>query len=132
MNANDVQVGGAHYKGGSYQHWDLMADTVGIGYHMGNATKYLVRWKDKNGVEDLKKARHYVVKTKELVDAGHTNPVTGKAAKAAVARFLDEHRLSGLPEAVIMDMVLRWENPNALRIAAEMLALMITEEGGTP
>ena len=26
----------------------------------GNAIKYITRWKDKNGVEDIKKAIHYL------------------------------------------------------------------------
>lgn len=29
-------------------------------YATGNAIKYLWRWKDKNGVEDLRKAKEYI------------------------------------------------------------------------
>lgn len=33
-----------------------------------NAWKYIWRWKNKNGVEDLEKAKWYVDKAKELID----------------------------------------------------------------
>ena len=65
MNANDIQVGGTHYKSG-IQHWDFCAANFGPGYFRGNATKYLARWRKKNGLEDLKKARHYVQKMREV------------------------------------------------------------------
>lgn len=54
------QVGGSHYHS-TYQHWDWVED-VGMPYLEGNATKYVVRWKSKNGKEDLHKAKSYVAK----------------------------------------------------------------------
>lgn len=68
-SANDRQEGGSHYKAGSIQHWDLIAQNR-VGYLEGNATKYLTRWRKKNGLEDLKKSLHYVDKLTELVAAG--------------------------------------------------------------
>lgn len=32
----------------------------GIDFCEGNVIKYVCRWQDKNGVDDLKKARHYL------------------------------------------------------------------------
>jgi hypothetical protein len=32
----------------------------GIGYFEGSVIKYVSRWRNKNGVEDLKKARHFL------------------------------------------------------------------------
>ncbi len=34
-------------------------------YLLGCASKYLTRWRKKNGLEDLEKSRHYYVKAKE-------------------------------------------------------------------
>ena len=31
-----------------------------LGFCVGNIIKYVCRYKDKNGIEDLKKARHYI------------------------------------------------------------------------
>tara|TARA_E500000318_G_scaffold18937_1_gene19703 strand:+ start:2729 stop:2968 length:240 start_codon:yes stop_codon:yes gene_type:complete len=39
---------------------DILTDEELIGYYRGNVAKYLHRWRYKNGVEDLKKARWYL------------------------------------------------------------------------
>lgn len=62
--ANQTQIGGDHYKK-PIQAWDYIAANS-IGFFEGNAIKYLTRWKEKGGVEDLKKARHYIDKLIEL------------------------------------------------------------------
>lgn len=64
-SANSVQVGGSHYKKMPLEHWDLVA-LAGLDYYQGNITKYVMRWRDKGGIEDLKKARHYLDKYIEL------------------------------------------------------------------
>lgn len=65
MSANDEQFGGTHYKKLGIQPWDYIAAN-GIGYFEGTAIKYLSRWKSKGGVEDLKKAIHFIEKLIEL------------------------------------------------------------------
>jgi hypothetical protein len=70
MKANDIQFGGNHYnKFGKLQHWDYVGRN-GLDYFLGCATKYVFRWRDKKGVEDLKKGRHFVVKYIELIEEG--------------------------------------------------------------
>lgn len=59
--ANSRQEGGNHYKQFKHETWDVILDW-GLGYLDGNAVKYLSRWRHKNGLEDLKKARHYIDK----------------------------------------------------------------------
>ena len=61
IKANDVQVAGTHYKGKAIQPWDYIVGN-NLGYLEGNIVKYVSRWKDKGGVDDLKKARHYLDK----------------------------------------------------------------------
>lgn len=65
--ANDIQFGGDHYKTGSVQHWDVI-DDYGYPYLEGCATKYILRHRKKNGLEDLKKARHFMVKIRENIE----------------------------------------------------------------
>lgn len=65
MSANDTQVAGKHYKQKPIQPWDYIAAN-GIGFFEGNVIKYVSRWKEKGGVEDLRKARHYLDKLIEL------------------------------------------------------------------
>lgn len=65
MSANDQQVAGNHYKNQSIQPWDYIVQN-NIGYLEGNVIKYISRWRNKNGVTDLRKARHYLDKLIEL------------------------------------------------------------------
>ena len=67
IRANEQQVGGAHYADKAIQPWDYIVAN-NLGYLEGNVVKYVSRWKDKGGVEDLKKAQHYLAKLLELYD----------------------------------------------------------------
>lgn len=58
-SAFDQQHGGNHYKTKKIQPVEYIIAN-GIGFCEGNAIKYLTRWKDKGGIEDLKKAKHYI------------------------------------------------------------------------
>lgn len=69
--ANNIQIAGSHYKTKAIQPWDYIAAND-LGYFEGNIVKYISRWEDKGGVEDLKKARHYLDKLIEL----KTPPIT--------------------------------------------------------
>jgi hypothetical protein len=66
---NSRQVGGDHYKGKTVQPWDFIAAND-LGFFEGNVVKYVTRWKDKGGVQDLHKARHYLDKLIEVVSDG--------------------------------------------------------------
>ena len=67
MSANEIQVAGSHYKTKAIQPWDYIAANE-LGYFEGNIVKYVSRWRDKDGVDDLRKARHYLDKLIELED----------------------------------------------------------------
>lgn len=58
-SALSIQEGGNHYKDNPIQPVEYMMAN-NIGFMEGNVIKYVTRWKDKGGVEDLKKARHYL------------------------------------------------------------------------
>lgn len=66
----DVQVGGSHYISKTIQPWEAMQAWMSreafSGFLNGNVIKYLCRYKDKNGVEDLMKARHCLDKLIEV------------------------------------------------------------------
>lgn len=67
IRANEQQVGGAHYAAKAIQPWDFIIAND-LGYLEGNIVKYVSRWKDKGGIEDLKKAQHYLQKLIETHD----------------------------------------------------------------
>jgi hypothetical protein len=64
------QVGGDHYLT-AVQPWDAMQAWMPreafIGFLEGNVIKYMARWRDKGGLQDLHKAAHYLDKLVEVV-----------------------------------------------------------------
>lgn len=70
MAAEDTQIGGTHYATKKVQPWHAMEAWMTpeqfAGFLRGNAIKYLARCADKGGVDDLKKARHYLDKLIEF------------------------------------------------------------------
>lgn len=65
MPANDVQIGGSHYNSKAIQPWDYIIANK-LGYLEGTAIKYITRWKDKGGIQDIKKAIHFLEKLMEV------------------------------------------------------------------
>lgn len=65
MSANDRQPGGSHYKNKAIQPWDFIASND-LDFFQGNIIKYVVRWREKGGIEDLRKAQHYLEKYIEV------------------------------------------------------------------
>jgi hypothetical protein len=59
MSALDTQIGGTHYKNFVIEPIEFIHKN-GIGFCEGNAIKYLVRWREKGGKQDLLKAKHYI------------------------------------------------------------------------
>lgn len=115
MKANSKQVGGAHYAS-KFQHWDYVA-YVGLPYIMAQLTRYVTRWKKKNGIEDVQKAIHYVEKERELLmkrkeeyrDATHDFCVfneLGEHEKLVLDLVVDYHA-GQLAKLQSIDVVLR-------------------------
>lgn len=57
--AMDKQVDGNHYKDFVIQPAEFIHKN-GIGFMEGNVIKYISRWRNKNGIRDLEKAKHYI------------------------------------------------------------------------
>lgn len=70
--ADDLQIGGDHYKNMGVQPWKAMESWLTpeqfAGFLRGNAIKYLARCDVKGGLDDIKKARHYIDKLVEVSD----------------------------------------------------------------
>ena len=59
MNPLETQVAGSHYSNMAIQPVEFIHRN-GIGFIEGSVIKYVCRWKKKNGVEDLRKAVHFL------------------------------------------------------------------------
>jgi hypothetical protein len=72
MSANEIQIGGDHYKSKKVQPWDAMESWMSPeqfeGFLRGNVIKYIARYKDKDGLKDVQKARHYLEKLIECLE----------------------------------------------------------------
>lgn len=137
--ANDVQVGGDHYKNAAnYNHWDLATD-VGMRHLEGAATKYLSRFGNKAGesaVKDLNKARHYVYKLIEVYDDDRIEPLDYvqdllgiKNIDTNVSKFLDT--LTGPPSSDTAKNCIRllsvWDSEQDLRAVLHYIDALIEE-----
>ena len=73
MVARDSQVGGKHYVSKSVQPWDAMESWLTreefAGYLRGCIIKYIARYRDKGGVQDLRKLAHYTARLIELEES---------------------------------------------------------------
>tara|TARA_B110000495_G_scaffold124406_1_gene108184 strand:+ start:257 stop:493 length:237 start_codon:yes stop_codon:yes gene_type:complete len=60
LGINEQQIGGDHYLT-EIQPWDFIIAN-NLSFLQGNIIKYICRYNDKGGVEDLYKADHYLKK----------------------------------------------------------------------
>jgi len=73
------QIGGDHYRTpeGIPEHWDL-AVALQWDFFQYQITKYLWRWKEKGGVQDLRKAEHFLRKYIAVLDSNPQLPARFK------------------------------------------------------
>lgn len=70
MGALQHQEGGQHYRDMAIQPVEFIHKN-GIGFIEGCIIKYLSRWRKKNGIEDLRKAKHLL---EILIELEETQP----------------------------------------------------------
>lgn len=112
MTNHVPQVGGDHYQA-EYAHWDWCAET-GLGYLEGNATKYLARFRKKQGRQDLEKASSYVQKLLAVPGLVPARERLGWSPER-LAKFTRSAGLTGLPEARLIVLIDSWRTDNDLR-----------------
>jgi len=128
LSANDKQEGGTHYAG-EYQHWDFVRECLGGRYLEGNITKYVARWRKKNGVQDIRKAMHYLLKVRELFESANMAAPDPDRICGSVERFCKLNEL-GPEEARVMHLAANWKNSHDLfelqktLISLESIALL--------
>lgn len=121
-SANDRQVGGEHYKA-TYQHWDFVTDAQ-LSYLEGCATKYLARWRKKNGTQDLEKALHYVDKMLEIVKDEQLNMNSTTHRGRLTARFCEEGGVDPR-DTMALSLVCTWSTRSHLELARQAIEQML-------
>ena len=56
---SETQIGGNHYSDMTIQPIEFIHKN-NLSFIQGNVIKYVCRYKDKGGIEDLNKAKHYI------------------------------------------------------------------------
>lgn len=92
------QVDGRHYAG-TYQHWDWVRDVLENDYLIGCGTKYVCRWRQKNGLVDLQKAETYYLKK---LEQGRWAPRQADQRKRDLTERLILEYAMGPREAIIL------------------------------
>lgn len=127
IRADHKQVGGSHYKDKAVQPWEVI-ERNRMGFFDGNALKYLMRYRDKGGVEDLRKAVHYIEKLIEM-EAAVPDPKVGARIATLAEEFREMEKRasqtapSPIAGARLMESMMDAEMPN-LRDIFAMMALV--------
>lgn len=126
-----IQEGGDHYQA-EYQHWDWVND-IGMGYLPGNATKYVSRWRKKNGTTDLKKAMTYIDKMIAIraVDpsAEFSKPIgNGYKIRQCNERFIEVNKLGNLERNICEALSYKCDDA-MLSVAKSQLATLVRAAG---
>lgn len=103
MPSEIKQVGGNHYDAkDGYQHWDWVVD-MQMPYLPATATKYITRWRKKNGYQDLEKALTYFQKLRYEMDR---QPFVSPGLRHGwmTDRFIEANNLTGLDAKIIICM----------------------------
>lgn len=117
MEVNEYQVGGKHYEA-EYQHWDFVED-IGLPYLLGCATKYPFRWRDKNGVEDLRKSIHYIQKAESRGIYGL--PKFSEGSFSILEKFINQPRLKGTVESIIIHRIVIGDYDVAIKFIEDLI-----------
>lgn len=131
MKANEKQVAGNHYRS-KIQHWDLVHAT-GMDYFEGQITKYVSRWRKKNGIQDLEKALHFLQKYLEVVGGGIGHRWYHHDRELVKLVLIGYSELNGLTEEeaeIIRLVVLRYSRYDLLE-AEDKLKKLIAASTGT-
>ena len=75
----DKQIGGSHYKNFNIQPYEFISKND-LSFFQGNVIKYVCRYKDKNGIQDLQKIIHYCeLEIKKMKDTNGDNKKKNKS-----------------------------------------------------
>jgi hypothetical protein len=130
MSANSTQVGGSHYqvlKG--LQHWDLV-DDYKIGYLEAGAVKYLTRWRQKDGLKDLRKALHFIRKLYEKRSGMSFEQQVTRMPNVPFRVITEYAKNNGCDRdsEKAITLVLTWTSTGTIYLVQCMLSRMIIDE----
>lgn len=122
--ANEKQVGGDHYRTDGLQVWDLF----GPEFLIGNVVRYVSRWRKKNGVQDLEKAKHFVEKLREVAPKFRNNSYQYGVGDAAIQRWINYAGLNRIEQDILEYVLFSWRNDASLGYAIAGIDYLIARD----
>ena len=86
--ANEDQVSGDHYKKLPIEPWDYVFKNH-LDYFQGSIIKYITRWRDKGGIDDLRKAKHFLEKYIEAESELVWQEPVAKTCELSLSEYID-------------------------------------------
>lgn len=118
------QVAGDHYKKHEFQPIELFAQ-LNLNSFQGNITKYITRYRDKNGRIDLEKVIHYAELGRELSPTNFTRILPAEGVESTLNRYVYVNRMHPVQTLVMFYMAeQRWDD------IIKVTTTLITEEYG--
>ena len=107
---NTKEVGGNHYLKQAYQPIQLIAElNLNLNFFQGNIVKYLTRYRDKNGLEDVNKAVSYAELGSEL--SPPNNAYLGNESVEKIHKYCLANNLRrSAPNILIYTLHQDWKN----------------------
>ena len=124
MTATDQQVGGKHYQEMAIQPIEFILAN-NMGFAEGSVIKYVSRWRQKGGVEDLKKALHFL----EFIKESRNQIADMRQGFRVLKPTITAHKYieaNAIPEqeADIIRWVYFWShNPNLINVENAVISL---------
>ena len=113
-NSLQKQVGGRHYKDFTIQPVELFAATRWV-YFQSSIARYILRYKNKNGIEDLEKAIHIAHLASDL----SVEEKWSMSNMRYIQMFSEANNLSGKQTNILKDL----ENGNWSNVCYNVTAL---------
>ena len=100
MKAIENQVGGSHYKNMAFQPIELIT-ALKCSFIQGCIIKYISRYKNKNGAQDIKKCIHYAQLAIELKDKGLCKTTDNIDTYVLISDFCSTNKITLLQKLII-------------------------------
>lgn len=119
LKATETQVGGTHYKSQAYQVVEVAAE-ANLNFFQANILKYVGRYKDKDGIRDLKKAIHYAELGEQLAPQNN-------ADLSFEHTYSERNRLTPI-QAALTRCIFMQDWPNVIRMVKSILIEELNKE----
>lgn len=126
-SANDRQVAGSHYNGGTVQHWDYAVQALRNRYLEGQISKYVMRHRKKNGEQDLLKAEHFLDKLIEEYKLGRVSGLVDVNPAFPMPELIAQNGLNSYEAFIVKRVAHWWRGDHLEQVRSAIHSLLLNE-----